>query len=154
MHTFLVGLLILTACGGNGGSSSANNNVENTDNFKAELKIYCSDGKTGNVWQVNDGDECVFTDPTQGTDPPYTHSIQIAFNDGTSDSCKIEIYKNSTMVYQSSYTCNSLNHSYILDNADTGRGRQRLDFKVYKNSTLIDTKALYYKINKAPTFGG
>ncbi len=123
---------------------------------QAGLNIYCNDGKTGNVWQVNNGETCEFTDPTQGSNAPYTHSINLTFNDGTTSNCRVEIYKNGTLVDQGTYPCNAVNHSYVLDNADTGTGQQQVDAKVYKdyggNKVLIDAKTFYYKINKAPTF--
>lgn len=122
---------------------------------QAGLNIYCNDGKTGNVWQVNNGETCVFTDPTQGSNAPYTHSINFTFNDGTSSNCRLEVYKNGSLVDQGTYPCNGVNHSYVLDNADTGNGQQQVDVKLYKdyggNNVLIDAKTFYSRINKAPT---
>jgi len=122
---------------------------------QAVITIYCNDGKTGNVWQVNNGETCEFTDPTQGSNAPYTHSIDIVFNDDTTNNCRVEVYKNNNLVYQRIYPCNALNYSYVLDNADTGTGQHQLDVKVYKDyggsEVLIDAKTFYYRINKAPT---
>ncbi len=115
------------------------------------INAYCVDNVSGNTWNVNSGDTCVFSDPQGNTGIQYY--VKITLND--TGTCNVVVYKDGTQVDNQTMSCANLQYAYGIDASEKGTRVHNVSIEVYRTDygspVLIGNVNVNYRVNVAPT---